>query len=200
MTSVLLTAFEPYEGWASNASWLCLQELTRDLPREPAITTRLYPVQFDAARERLMRDLEANYDFALHLGQAPGATRIRLEAMAINVRGEPCAIAQEFPALAEDGPAAFRTSLPLASWAATLIGAGIPTSVSYHAGTFLCNATLYWSHYLAERMSLRTRSAFMHVPLDTSQTLLDAQDRPSMNAAVTAAGLRLILGELTSIA
>ena len=43
MTRVLLTAFQPYEGWQTNASWLALVELTRDLPDQPMVTTRLYP-------------------------------------------------------------------------------------------------------------------------------------------------------------
>src|SRR4051812_15741003 len=87
MTSVLITAFEPYDRWKANASWLALVQLTQNLPVEPAITTRLYPVDFATMKERLASDLAANYDFALHLGQAPGSTRILLESVAINIGG-----------------------------------------------------------------------------------------------------------------
>ena len=87
MTSVLLTAFEPYDLWTANSSWLTLIQLTQQLPSEPAITTRLYPVNFATMKERLAKDLEANYDYALHLGQAPGSTRIQLESHAINIGG-----------------------------------------------------------------------------------------------------------------
>jgi hypothetical protein len=41
MKSVLVTAFEPYGPWQANASWLCLLELTRELPSLTALTTRL---------------------------------------------------------------------------------------------------------------------------------------------------------------
>ena len=85
MTTVLLTAFEPYDRWPENASWLALVELTRDLPAEPHVVTRRYPVDFDAARARLFDDLAANYDFALHLGQSPGSSRVHLEAIGVNV-------------------------------------------------------------------------------------------------------------------
>jgi pyroglutamyl-peptidase len=98
--------------------------------------------------------------------------------------------------LVEDGPVAYRSQLPLAVWAQKLRQAGIPAQVSYHAGTFLCNATLYLSHYLAEQQGLHTRSAFVHLPLDTSQVLSDRQDLPSLPAAMTGSALRLILDEL----
>ncbi|MEM9658078.1 MAG: pyroglutamyl-peptidase I, partial [Planctomycetota bacterium] len=57
MTRLLLTAFEPYADWSDNASWLVIERLTRDLPVDPQITTRLYPVAFSAMRERLETDL-----------------------------------------------------------------------------------------------------------------------------------------------
>ena len=87
MPSVLLTAFEPYDRWPENASWLALVELTRELPTGPKVVTRRYPVDFEAARARLEDDLAANYDFALHLGQAPGISRIHLEAIGVNIGG-----------------------------------------------------------------------------------------------------------------
>ena len=77
MLSVLITAFEPYDRWPENSSWLALVELTRDLPTNLKVVTRRYPVDFEAARSRLLDDLAANYDFALHLGQAPGISPLR---------------------------------------------------------------------------------------------------------------------------
>ena len=32
MPSVLITAFEPYDRWRANSSWLTLVQLTQDLP------------------------------------------------------------------------------------------------------------------------------------------------------------------------
>jgi pyrrolidone-carboxylate peptidase len=46
MARVLLTAFGPYGSWESNASWLALTELTRELPSLPQVTTRLYPTDY----------------------------------------------------------------------------------------------------------------------------------------------------------
>lgn len=200
MTTVLITAFEPYGQWESNASWLCLMELTRQLPVAPVLTTRRYPVDFIAARQRLEADLRANYDFALHLGQAPGSTSVRLEQMAINVGQLPGQSAEECFALCPEGPEAYGSSLPLANWARQLRSAGIPATVSHHAGTYLCNATLYWSHFLAQRDGWKTRSAFVHLPLETSQCLGDGPIQPSLPAAMTAQALLTILAELEHLA
>lgn len=196
MTSVLITAFEPYDGWSANSSWLSLVQLTHDRPTEPAITTRLYPVDLVEVQQRLAKDLAANFDFALHLGQAPGSARLQLESMAINVGGSSRQSPEEYRPLLEGGPAAYQSPLPLGEWSRMLRESGVPAGVSYHAGTYLCNATLYLSCYLVEQMALRTRSAFVHVPLDVSQTASQTYPAASLPVSITAQGLRLILNEM----
>ncbi|HTU26993.1 MAG TPA: pyroglutamyl-peptidase I, partial [Pirellulales bacterium] len=134
--------------------------------------------------------------YALHLGQAPGSSRLRLEAIGINVGAEPGETAKP---LVEDGPIAYRTELPLDDWATRLNAAGIPAAVSYHAGTYLCNAAFYLSCYLAERMSLATQSVFIHLPLDARQTAAAGSDQASLPTALVGEGLRLILAELAEM-
>jgi pyroglutamyl-peptidase len=196
MSRVLLTAFEPYDRWKSNASWLALVQLTQHLPDEPQITTRLYPVDFAEMKERLAADLSANFDYALHVGQAPGSSRIQLEAIGLNIGGSSSQSPDQYRPLSDDGPVAYRSDLPLADWAVKLRRAGVPAQVSYHAGNYLCNATLYWSHYLIERMALATQTAFIHVPLDVSQVVNEPHGTPSLPVTIGAQAIRLILEEL----
>ncbi len=196
MPSVLITAFEPYDRWKTNASWLALVQLTHQLPVSPKIVTRLYPVDFAEVRKRLTEDLKANYDYAIHLGQYPGSARIHLESIALNVGGGSSQPADQYRPLVEDGPVAYRSALPLADWHHKLCRAGIPTQVSYHAGTFLCNATLYLTHYLSEQLGLKTKAAFVHLPLDLSQVLHEPQPYAVLPTATSAQAIRLILDEL----
>lgn len=198
MRRVLLTAFEPYDRWQENSSWLALIDLTRDLPAEPKLVTRRYPVDFHKARQRLEADLAANYDFAIHLGQAPGSTRVRLEAIGLNVGGASDEHPDGYQPLVADGPVAYRSALPLADWAVRLRSLGIPAQVSYHAGTYLCNAVLYLSHYLAERRGLTTRSAFIHLPLAPEQVVADRAETPSLPISLSSAALRVILAQLAT--
>lgn len=198
MPKLLITAFKPYAEWTANASWLALVEMMREMPAGHAITTRLYPVDFLAAREQLAKDLHDNYDFAIHLGQAPGSSRLRLESVAINIAVDGAGDDAFRPVVAE-GPAAYRADFPFGEWARQLRAAGIPAGVSFHAGTYLCNGVFYLSHYLAATMALKTESLFVHVPLDVTQTIGLAADTPALPAAITARGLRLIVDEVNRL-
>ena len=130
MTRILITAFEPYDRWPANSSWLALTDLTRWYDGDAEITTRRYPVDLSRMSENLRKDLQSNFDFAIHLGQAPGSTLIKLESVGLNVRsnGSP---------LISDAPEAYRSGLPLESCHRGLIAAGIPSEISHHAGTYL---------------------------------------------------------------
>ena len=63
----------------------------------------------------------ADYDYALHLGQAPGIGRIQLEAIGINVGGHHEQTSDQFQPLIAGGPPAYQSSLPLADWAAKFV-------------------------------------------------------------------------------
>ncbi len=196
MPRIFITAFEPYGGWSENSSWLALIEFTKQLGPDTSVTTRLYPVDFEEVAQRLRKDLESDYDIALHLGQAPGSATVKLEAIGLNVGGRSEQRPEDFRRLVEDGPVAYRTALPLDEWSSVLRGEGIPTTVSYHAGSYLCNAILYLSHYFAETMNLKTQSAFVHLPLDYSQTLKQGKELPGMPSTMAGRGLQLIVNQL----
>jgi pyroglutamyl-peptidase len=195
MPRFLITAFGPYEEWAENSSWLVLQELTRWLAANTLVTTRLYPVDLETVHERLSADLTRDFDYVLHLGQAPGATRIRLEAIAINAAH----VAPGGPAapISIHGPAAYNSTLPLERWSSMLRDRGIPASVTYHAGTYLCNATMYLSHHLAAQRDLKLQSTFIHLPLAPEQVAARGAEEPSMSVPMMAAAIGLMIGDLT---
>ncbi|MCA9148348.1 MAG: pyroglutamyl-peptidase I [Planctomycetales bacterium] len=196
MNRVLLTAFEPYGPWQTNASWLTLVEMTRELPAQPAITTRLYPVDFDAVLDRLSTDLVGDYDYVILTGQAPGRTRLELETVSLNlatVTGD----RDEVPRpLIVEGPLAYASDLPAESTCQLLRQAGIPAATSRHAGTYLCNAALYYALHLITARNLRTRAMFVHLPLDPAQAALQAEPIPSQSIELSAKALRLILQSL----
>lgn len=198
MPRVLLTAFGPYDEWQANASWLVLQEVTRHLPQDVDVVTRLYPVDFAEMTARLEEDLMSDIDVALHLGQAPGNARIDLEALAINCGLDRDQRAEDAWPLAPEGPAAYASELPLAKWAQMLRKEGIPAEVSHHAGTYLCNAILYMTHHLSSERQLGVQAAFLHLPLDPSQVVDRAVATPSQPLEFTAHGVRLILDDIAA--
>ena len=193
---ILLTAFEPYGRFEANSSWLALIEMTRDLPPRPRVTTRRYPVDYDQMYRRLAEDLAVGYDFAIHLGQSPGASCIKLEAFALNVRTAGHDVNGHYQPVCPDGPAAYRSPLPLERLCGRLREAAIPASISHHAGTYLCNATLYWSLHLSAKLGLSTQAGFVHLPLDVGQALREPSPPASLPTATAAEAIRLLLAEL----
>lgn len=191
MKRILITAFGNYGPWEANASWLALIALTRELPRDVSVVTRKYPVELRAAQSLLESDLAAGFDFALHLGQAPGSTCLALELFALNAFAADAVSTVD--RLATDGPAAFATQLPLQPWAVALSRQGIPSRVSTHAGTYLCNAVYYWNQWLCQQEGYNTQSAFIHLPLAPEQAAQSHQREPSMHTELAADGIRRVV-------
>lgn len=190
---ILLTAFEPYDQWSSNSSWETIVELLRVRGTIPNVITRRYPVSLTRFQERLEVDLARGFDSIIHLGQAPGISQIHLEAIAINVAGVTEAEGADFGDLVVGGPVGYRSRFPLGAWASYLRQSGIPARVSYHAGTYLCNAALYLSHHWLETHGKTGRVAFIHLPLSDQQVRESGRSLASMplDTMVKAVGLLL---------
>lgn len=196
MPRILVTAYGPYDDWAENSSWLALQALARDLPADFPVTTRLYPVDFEIVKYRLEQDVSEGHDAILHLGQAPGRATIGLEAIGINLALERGKRPDEAVPLIEAGPVAYGSHFPLSKWTAMLNAAGIPVEVSHHAGTYLCNAALYLSHYFAERAKYETAATFLHLPLDPIQVVASERNLPCLPVEVSARAVRILIDDL----
>ena len=154
---ILVTGFEPFAGDTTNPS----QELAKALDGRVfggrAVRSLVLPVQHEAARDVTLGALGTpGLAAVVHLGLARGRARIALERVAVNVldyaipdnQGD---VLRDAPCVA-GGPAAYFSTLPLREILSELTAGGIPAYVSYTAGTFLCNYTLYATlHALAER-------------------------------------------------
>ena len=186
VTRVLLTAFEAYDRWPDNSSWLALVDLTSWYDGRLQIATRRYPVDLSRMSQMLRDELRKDYDYAIHLGQAPGATVIKLEAVGLNVRtdGSP---------LVQGGQEAYRSPLDLMDCSRVLTDAGIPNEVSHHAGTYLCNAALYLSQHYAAEMGLNTKSLFIHLPLTPNQVAKESGRLPSMSTPMCSAAIAMLM-------
>ncbi len=192
MTRVLITAFEPYDRWPENSSWSALIDLTHWYDGPATIVTRRYAVDLTRMSQNLRKDLQDDFEFAIHLGQSPGHPLIKLEAVGLNVRsdGSP---------LIDGAPDAYRSPLPLEKCCRSLLEAGIPSEVSHHAGTYLCNAALFLSQHYARSFGMKTKSAFIHMPLTPAQAAQDPASRfASMSTAMESAAIAVVIDELVN--
>jgi pyroglutamyl-peptidase len=136
LVKILITGFEPWDGHEINPSGVVAR----------ALGGEELPVDFaEAGRElrRLVR--KQRPDGLLMLGLAPTRKRIALEAVALNIdhhetRGSNSRWRKP---ILKGSPLALETRLPLDLIRRRLKSAGIPSAVSHHAGTFICNHVFY---------------------------------------------------------
>ncbi len=195
---ILVTGFEPFAGDIANPS----QELAKALDGRVfggcAVRSLILPVQHEAAREVVLGALGApGLAAVVHLGLARGRARIALERVAVNVldyaipdnQGD---VLRDAPCVAA-GPAAYISTLPLCEILSELTAEGIPAYLSYTAGTFLCNHTLYTTlHALAGRR-LAVPVGFVHLPFLPAMVAAHGLEEPSMDLGVMARALDIIL-------
>lgn len=199
---VLLTGFEPFGPDALNPS----QELAKALDGQVVgglpVRGLVLPVQHEAARGAVFRALaEPGLKAVVHLGLAGGRARIALERVGVNVMDYALpdnagAILRDTPCV-PNGPAAYWASLPLRDILGELTAAGIPSYLSYTAGAYLCNFTLYTTlHTLAVR-GLDVPAGFIHLPYLPAMVAAHGLEEPSMDLALMQRALEIALDVVT---
>lgn len=195
MKKLLITGFDPFGGESVNPSW----EAVKLLPEKIGafeVTKLQIPTKFSlAAQEILYVAKELKPDVILSVGQAGGRDSITPEVVAINLREASITdnagkLAQNEPVL-EGAPAAYFSTVPLRQMVAAVKNADIPCKLSYSAGAFVCNDTLY--ALLHHFDSTATQVGFIHVPFLPEQA---KEGVPSLPLEKIAEGLKIAIEAL----
>ena len=175
MKTILITAFEPFGGSARNSSLDPLGTLP-DRIGDCRVEKARLPVEYEGAG-RVLAERIGQYRgdlFAvLCLGQAEGRGTVTPEYVAVNVRngsipdnaGRLC----RFEPCEEGGPAGISSTLPVPAVAERLNARKLPASVSFSAGTYVCNSAMYAALRLTEGSGIR--AGFIHLPLSSEIAL-----------------------------
>ncbi len=180
MKKLLLTAFEPFGGEAVNSSLLTLTALP-DAIGDFRLVKMVVPVIFGFAGKTVIdAALRFEPDVILCLGQADGRKDVTPEKIGINLRNtripDNAGLEPVNESIVADGPDGIFTELPVWDIAEAIRGAGVPASVSYSAGTFVCNDLFY---SLLERFSgTGIRVGFIHLPLTPEQSAGRPEPQP----------------------
>ena len=192
MKKLLITGFDPFGGETINPAWEAVK-LLPDVIGAYELTKMEIPTVFGAAsREVLDAAQEVQPDVILCIGQAGGRKAITPEMVGINLRHARIADnagnqPQDEP-VAEGGPAAYFATVPVRQMTAAIEAAGLPAAVSYSAGTFVCNDTLYTLlHHFA---GTAVKAGFVHVPFLPEQA---KEGVPSMELEDIARGLAAMI-------
>jgi pyroglutamyl-peptidase len=191
---ILLTGFEPFGGAASNPSWDAVQRVAANWSGTAKLHTARLPTAFATSGERLGALIDLlKPDIVLCVGLAQGRAAVTPELIAINridARIPDNAGSQPRDAsVVPGGPDGLFATLPVKAMVAAMRTAGVPASLSYSAGTFVCNSTFYaLMHALS---GSQTRGGFIHVPATPAETVNG--DCPTMSLDHIVAALEAAL-------
>ena len=192
---LLVTGFEPFGGEKINASW----EAVRALPcriESWELSTLCLPVEFGRAADIAMKYAFAmKADAILCIGQAAGRNDVTPELVGINLRHARIADnagfqPQDAPVCPEGNTAYFAT-MPVRKMAEAILAAGVNASVSYSAGTYVCNDLLYTLLHVYNGSSVSV--GFIHVPPTPQQV---SSGQPSLTTEACCTAIRAVIASI----
>ena len=170
MQKILLTGFEKFHTASSNPTQAIVEELERS--NIPGLTTAVLPVEFSRSWQILKELIDSNNpNIVIALGQAEGRNQITPEKIAINLDNaripDNAGNSPINQPIVNGGADGLFSTLPLDLYVEKLKQADIPASISYSAGTYVCNHLFYaLQNYCKDK---EIQSGFIHVPLMESQ-------------------------------
>ena len=182
---ILVTAFDPFGGESINPA-LEAVKLMKDKIDGAEIVKLEIPTVFRKSIDKVAEAiLKEDPDVVLSIGQAGGRFEVTPERVAINVDdaripdnegNQPIDVP-----IYEDGAPAYFTTLPVKAMVEAIRSAGLPSSLSNSAGTFVCNHIMYGVLYQIEKMGKNIRAGFIHVPFIPEQVARRPAPAPCMS-------------------
>jgi pyroglutamyl-peptidase len=172
---ILITAFDPFGGDIVNPALEAVKKINTDLFDAEIVKLEI-PTVFGKSIEKVAAAIEAeNPDVVLCIGQAGGRFDITPERVAINVDDARITDNEgnqpiDQPIFA-DGDSAYFSMLPIKAIVQNIRAAGLPSSVSNSAGTFVCNHIMYGVLYHIHKHFPGVKGGFIHVPFIPEQVV-----------------------------
>jgi len=189
---ILVTGFDPFGGEPINPAIESVKKLPDNIAGAEIIKLEI-PTVRKKSLEKIEKAInEHNPDVILSIGQAGGRFDISIERVGINLddfripdnEGNQIIDEPIFP----DGENSYFVKLPVKAMVQNVQKNNIPASVSYTAGTFVCNHVLYGVLYLIEKKYKGKKSGFIHIPF-LPQQVVDKRNMPSMELNTIVKGL-----------
>ena len=197
---VLLTAFDPFGGDTVNPANEAVKLVSNNVNGVEVVKVEV-PTVFHKSIDVVAKAIEEEKpDAVFCIGQAGGRAELTPERVAINIDDARIADNEGNQPIDvkvfEDGEPAFFATLPIKAMVAAIRNAGIPSSVSNTAGTFVCNHLMYGVLYTLAKKYPGVRGGFMHVPFIPEQVIA----RPNTPSMALSDIVRGIEAAITAIA
>lgn len=189
--SILVTAFEPFDGEKLNPTENILRRLP-DAAEGFTIHKLLLPVEFHRSLELAVAAVdELSPDAVVMLGQAGGRRAVTPESTARNEMNaripDNAGYRPEHLPVVKGGPRELYSTLPLETIIRALNDRDIPCEISDDAGTCVCNALFYG---MLDHLDGRIPAVFIHVPYIREQ---GHTDKPFMEADAVLQAVKIVL-------
>ncbi|MEG0894973.1 MAG: pyroglutamyl-peptidase I [Oscillospiraceae bacterium] len=182
---ILVTGFEPFGGEKINPAFQAVKMLP-DIIEDAEIIKLEIPTAFTKSAEKIENALlKYSPDVIISVGQAGGRANITVEKVAINLADASIPDNDGYQPIDEvikaDGDTAYFTNLPIHNMIDFIRKNNIPASISYSAGTYVCNYVMYNILYLINKKYNNIKGGFIHVPYCPAQAINKYANTPTMS-------------------
>ena len=199
---ILVTGFDPFGEDEINPAIEAVKRLADEIAGAQIVKLEI-PTVFgecaDVVHEAILKEKP---DYVLNIGQAGGRFALTPERVAINFDDGRIADNKGYQPIAtpihEDGQNAYFTQLPVKAMARAIRDAGLPSSVSTTAGTFVCNHIMYQVQYMIDKEFPDLKAGFMHIPYLPEQVVAKPET-PSLSLADDVKGITAAIGAIVKM-
>lgn len=200
--TILVTGFDTFGNLAFNPTEVIVTQLAADPPTSlgEELRAHVLPTAYDRAAKDII-DLinETQPCLVLGLGVSRSRDKICLERFALNLddaaTGDNAGCIRRGEEINPGGPTALKTNVDIAAVLDRLADASVPTEISNHAGTFVCNHVYYRTLQTLETELPHVRCLFVHVPMPIAATG-QASSKIRLSSADLLQATHCILAEL----
>ena len=183
--NVLITGFDPFGGEPINPAWEAVKAMKDEIAGATITKLQIPTVVNKSIAKVHEKMLELRPDIVISIGQAGGRYDITPERIAINlddarIKDNEGNQPIDLP-IYEDGAPADFSDLTINAMVPHIREAGLPSSVSNTAPTFVCNHLMYGVLYTLATEYPGVHGGFMHVPFIPEQVVGRPAPAPSMN-------------------
>lgn len=199
---ILVTGFDPFGEDEINPAIEAVKRLDDEIAGAQIVKLEI-PTVFgecaDVVHEAILKEKP---DYVLNIGQSGGRFALTPERVAINFDDGRIADNKGYQPIAtpihEDGQNAYFTQLPVKAMARAIRDAGLPSSVSTTAGTFVCNHIMYQVQYMIDKEFPDLKAGFMHIPYLPEQVVAKPET-PSLSLADDVKGITAAIGAIVKM-
>ncbi|WP_338207030.1 pyroglutamyl-peptidase I [Lactobacillus juensis] len=199
---ILVTGFDPFGDDKINPAIEAVKRLDNEIAGAKIVKLEIPTVFGDCADVVHEAILKEKPDYVLNIGQAGGRFALTPERVAINFDDGRIADNKGYQPIAspihEDGQNAYFTQLPVKAMARAIREAGLPSSVSTTAGTFVCNHIMYQVQYMIDKEFPDLKAGFMHIPYLPEQVVAKPET-PSLSLADDVKGITAAIGAIVKM-